>query len=90
MNAASAAGHPVIRIIDNGFSDRYHPSEEMIDTCANDLLLLVTPWRYQFRRKDEAIHVPFCKAMNCVAQALCKTKDDWWKHIEASYATHAG
>lgn len=90
MDAASAAGYPVIRIIDNGFSDRYHPSEEMIDTCANDLLLLVTPWRYQFRRKDDAIHVPFCKAMNCVAQALCRTKDDWWKHQEAPDATHAG
>ncbi len=90
MDAASAAGYPVIRIIDNGFSDRYHPSEEMIDTCANDLLLLVTPWRYQFRRKDDAIHVPFCKAMNCVAQALCRTKDDWWKHQEAPDATHTG
>ena len=90
MDAASAAGYPVIRIIDNGFSDRYHPSEEMIDACANGRLLLVTPWQYQFRRKDDAIHVPFCKAMNCVAQALCKTKDDWWKHQEALDATHAG
>lgn len=90
MDAASAAGYPVIRIIDNGFSDRYHPSEEMIDACANSHLLLMSPWRYQFRRKDEAIHVPFCKAMNCVAQALCRTKDDWWKHQEAPDATHAG
>ncbi len=90
MDAALAEGYPVIRIIDNGFSDHYHPSEEMIDTCANDLLLLVTPWRYQFRRKDDAIHVPFCKAMNCVVQALCRTKDDWWKHQEAPDATHAG
>ncbi len=90
MDAASAAGYPVIRIIDNGFSDRYHPSEEMIDACANGRLLLVTPWQYQFRRKDDAIHIPFCKAMNCVAQALCRTKDDWWKHQEALDATHAG
>lgn len=90
MDAASATGYPVIRIIDNGFSDRYHPSEEMIDACANSHLLLMSPWRYQFRRKDEAIHVPFCKAMNCVAQALCRTKDDWWKHQEAPDATHAG
>lgn len=90
MDAASTAGYPVIRIIDNGFSDRYHPSEEMIDACANSHLLLMSPWRYQFRRKDEAIHVPFCKAMNCVAQALCRTKDDWWKHQEAPDATHAG
>lgn len=42
-------------------------------------LLLVTPWQYQYRGKSEQVTVPFCKAMNCVAQALCRTKDDWWK-----------
>ena len=42
-------------------------------------LLLVTPWQYQYRGKNEQVTVPFCKAMNCVAQALCRTKDDWWK-----------
>jgi len=26
----------------------------------------------------EAITVPECKTMNCIAQALCRTKDDWW------------
>lgn len=26
----------------------------------------------------EAITVPECKTMNCVAQALCRTKEDWW------------
>ena len=79
MDAALADNYPVIRIIDNGFSKHYHPSAELIDACTNSLLLLVSPWHFQFRRKDDAIHVPFCKAMNCVVQALCKTKDDWWK-----------
>lgn len=44
-------------------------------------LLLVSPWGYQYRGKNEQVTIPFCKAMNCVAQALCRTKDDWWKDI---------
>jgi hypothetical protein len=23
--------------------------------------------------------VAYCKAMNCLVQALCRQKDDWWK-----------
>ena len=38
------------------------------------------PWSYKFRTHDEGIKVPFCKTMNCVVQALCRTKDNWWKN----------
>lgn len=79
MDAAMASGYPVVRILDNGFPERYHPSDNLIDACANSHLLLVSPWQYLFRRKDDAIHVPSCKAMNCIAQALCHTADGWWK-----------
>ena len=72
-------GFPVILIIDNGFPDRYHPSMARTDLVSAGRLLLVTPWQYQYRGKNEQVTVPFCKAMNCVAQALCRTKDDWWK-----------
>lgn len=78
MDTAFSLGHPILLIEDNGFTERYHPSVERLDACADSRLLLVTPWRFLFRKKDEAIHAPFCKAMNCIAQALCKTKDDWW------------
>ena len=71
-------GFPVIVIHDNGFPDRYHPSSERLDHCADGRLLLVSPWQYQYRGKDEQVTVAFCKAMNCVAQALCRTKDSWW------------
>jgi hypothetical protein len=70
----------VIIIADNGFPERYHPSMERIDRCAEGKLLIVTPWQYQYRGKNEQLTIPFCKAMNCVAQALCRQKDDWWKH----------
>ena len=79
IDAAANHGFPVILIADNGFPTIYHPSTERIDHCADGRLLLVSPWQYEYRGKDEQITVPFCKTMNCVAQALCKKKDDWWK-----------
>ena len=79
LDAALLSGYPVIRIADNGFPEIYHPSADRIDDCAAGLLLLITPWSYQYRLHDDSINVPFCKTMNCIAQAVCKTKDDWWK-----------
>ena len=81
MNEAVNHGFPVITIADNGFPERYHPSTERIDRCAEGKLLIVTPWQYQYRGKNEQLTIPFCKAMNCVAQALCRQKDDWWKSV---------
>ncbi len=79
IDEAIAQGVPVVLITDNGFTERYHPSQERIDRCAEGRLLLVTPWQYQYRGKDDSISVAFCKTMNCVAQALCRLRDDWWK-----------
>ena len=79
INESVNRGFATITIHDNGFSDRYHPSEERLGLCAEGRLLLVTPWVYQYRGKEEQVTVPFCKAMNCVVQALCSTKDSWWK-----------
>ena len=78
MDEAQHRGHPVVLIADNGFPEVYHPSAERIEQCAMGKLLIVTPWQYQYRKKDETVSVPFCKTMNCVSQALCRTKDDWW------------
>ena len=49
------------------------------ERCAEGRLLIVTPWVYHYRRKDEGITAMECKAMNCIAQALCRMSDDWWK-----------
>ena len=78
MDEAQRRGYPVVLIADNGFPEIYHPSAERIEQCAMGKLLIVTPWLYQYRKKNETVSVPFCKTMNCVAQALCRTKDDWW------------
>lgn len=79
IDNAVHCGYPVVLITDNGFTDRYHPSADRLDQCLADRLLLITPWRYQYRAKNDGIHVPSCKTMNCVAQALCRCKDSWWK-----------
>ena len=79
MDEAVHDGFSVVIIHDNGFPDRYHPSAVQLDLCAQGCLLLVSPWRYQYRGKQERISVPECKAMNCVAQALCRQDDGWWK-----------
>ena len=74
-----AQGHSVILITDNGFPEIYHPSEARLQLCTANRLLLLTPWIYQYRPAIEDITLVQCKTMNCVAQALCRTKDDWWK-----------
>ena len=78
MDEAEAKGYPVIIIADNGFPEIYHPSKEKINLCMSNHLLLLTPWKYRYRLSEVGITVAECKTMNCVAQALCRTKDDWW------------
>ncbi len=79
IDTAIQQGFPVITIEDNGLPERYHPSERRIDLCATNKLLIVTPWRYIYRHTHEPISVAECKTMNCMVQALCRTKDSWWK-----------
>jgi len=79
MDDVIAQSYPVTLIADNGFPDIYHPSEVRIQMCAEGHLLLVSPWQYHYRGSDEMITVAECKTMNCIAQAICKTRDSWWK-----------
>ena len=79
INAVMDEGLPVVSIDDNGFSELYHPSERRMTLCAEQKLLIVTPWVYKYRPAEEDITVIECKTMNCVAQALCRQRDDWWK-----------
>ena len=79
IDTAISQGFPVVTIEDNGFPSLYHPSERRINLCSNNKLLIVSPWQYTYRRVDDTISVAECKTMNCIAQALCRTKDSWWK-----------
>ena len=69
-------GFPIITIDDNGFPAVYHPSERRLSLCAASRLLIVTPWQYHYRRADDHITVAYCKAMNCLVQALCHIRLD--------------
>ena len=79
IDSAIQQGSPVITVEDNGFPSLYHPSEHRMDLCLANKLLIVTPWLYAYRRVDDTISVAECKAMNCVVQSICRTKDSWWK-----------
>ena len=79
MDEAMHRGYSVAIIADNGFPPVYHPSADRISRCAEGRLLLISPWRYEYRGKNEAVTVPFCKTMNCIAQAISRSRDDWWR-----------
>ena len=79
MAAVQKRAYPVVLIADNGFPEIFHPSEEKQTLCASGRLLLLTPWKYHYRKADEGITVAECKTMNCITQAVCRLRDDWWK-----------
>ena len=79
INSIMQQGYPVVTVEDNGFPSLYHPSEQRMDLCLANKLLIVTPWLYTYRRVGDTISVAECKAMNCVVQSICRTKDSWWK-----------
>lgn len=79
MAAVQKRAYPVVLIADNGFPEIFHPPEEKQTLCASGRLLLLTPWKYHYRKADEGITVAECKTMNCITQAVCRLRDDWWK-----------
>ncbi len=81
IDEALGQGLPVVLIEDNGFPKVYHPSAVRMSACTLGQLLLLTPWQHHYREREASIDVLMCKAMNCVAQALCRTKDSWWKEV---------
>ncbi|MBR1548390.1 MAG: helix-turn-helix domain-containing protein [Prevotella sp.] len=83
INTAIDEGFPVVTIEDNGLAKRYHPSEQRSNRCANGQMLIASPWKYAYRHADDGISVAECKTMNCIVQAICRTKDSWWKAAAA-------
>ena len=79
LDEAMRSTYTVALITDNGFPERYHPSQDRLHLCAAGRLLLITPWQYRYHPEDASIDVPSCKAMNSLAQALARQKDTWWQ-----------
>lgn len=79
MDEAVSLRYPVVLVVDNGFPEVYHPSERRVQLCADNRLLLVSPWRYRYLPVGASIGAVECKTMNGVVQSLCRMKDSWWK-----------
>ena len=68
MDMAQAAGYPVIRLLENGFSPLWKPGGEMFDACARGQVLLVAPWPYHSERRT--ITRDQCNRLNELAATI--------------------
>ena len=82
IDTAIQRGYPVVTVEDNGFPTIYHPSEQRIKLCADNKLLILSPWKYAYHHVGDTISAAECKTMNCIVQAICRKKDSWWKECE--------
>ena len=69
---------PFIEIMDNGFADRYKPTGKAFYACAENRLLQISCWRYEYR-KDAIVSREMCLVMNELARVITQRNDDWWK-----------
>ena len=69
---------PVIEVYDNGFADRYKPSGKNFYACAENRLVQISPWNYEYSR-DLAVNREVCLVMNELARVIAGMGEGWWK-----------
>lgn len=69
---------PVIEVCDNGFGDRYKPSGKSFYACAENRLVQISPWDYEYC-PDLAVNREVCLVMNELARVIAGVGDGWWK-----------
>lgn len=69
---------PVIEVCDNGFGDRYKPSGKSFYACAENRLVQISPWNYEYC-PDLAVNREGCLVMNELARVIAGVGDGWWK-----------
>lgn len=69
---------PVIEVCDNGFGERYKPSGKSFYACAENRLVQISPWNYEYCR-DFAVNREVCLVMNELARVIAGVGDGWWK-----------
>lgn len=69
---------PIIEVVDNGFADRYKPSGKSFYACAENRLVQISPWNYEYSR-DMSINREACLVMNQLARVIAGTGEGWWK-----------
>ena len=70
MNMAYDNNYRIIRLMDNGFSERYKPYGRDFDYCAEGLLLQVTPFEYHYERRK--ITRPECEKLNELGKVIAE------------------
>ena len=72
---------PFIEIMDNGFPDRYKPTGKAFYACAENRLVQITCWRYEYAQ-EVVVSREMCLVMNELARVISKEMDEWWKEGE--------
>jgi len=68
FDQAYERGYKIIKLMGNGFSERYKPSGKDFDYCAEGLLLQITPFDYNPAKLK--IERPDCLCLNALAEAI--------------------
>jgi hypothetical protein len=76
---------PFIEIMDNGFPDRYKPTGKAFYACAENRLVQITCWRYEYAR-ETVVSREMCLVMNELARVISNQKEDWWWHLRNRHA----
>lgn len=69
---------PVIEVYDNGLADRYKPSGKNFYACAENRLVQISPWNYEYCR-NMTVNREVCLLMNELARVVAGTGEGWWK-----------
>lgn len=69
---------PVIEVYDNGLADRYKPSGKNFYACAENRLVQISPWNYEYCR-NMTVNREVCLVMNELARVIAGTGEGWWK-----------
>lgn len=70
MDAAFAEGHPIILLVENGFTDFAKPQGRYFDACAEGRMLILAPWEHHNEKGN--IRRSQCMALNDMARKICE------------------
>ena len=70
MRAVFDAGHSLILLQENGFTDLAKPGGARFDACAEGRLLILAPWEH--RNQHLTISRSQCLLLNDMARVICE------------------
>ena len=69
---------PIIEVVDNGFADRHKPTGKSFYACAENRLVQISPWNYEYHRHNTVTR-EMCLVMNQLVRVIAGVEDGWWK-----------